>query len=168
MRPIQSVISVVAPACALALLGIVLGAGCEMPSPIDAEIGCAYSPQSSRLCPGYDAATPVVEAGKPPPLADGEMPEGGGATSGLGMACNTSADCASFGADYCLVSPNGGFSSFCTYTHCTVDVCGTEYGCCDCSASPIALVNTYPPGICVQPTTAAALPSYGCTCLSTG
>jgi hypothetical protein len=26
-------------------------------------------------------------------------------------------------------------------------------------------VNTFPPGICVLPTTAAALPSYGCTCL---
>jgi hypothetical protein len=173
MRRIHPVISAVAAACALCALG----AGCDMPTPRDAEIGCAYSAQSSRLCPGYDAAVPVSDSGKRSSLGDDEASEGaaseegggeGGVVSGLGAPCTSSADCASFGADYCLVSPTGGFASFCTYTHCTVTVCGESYGCCDCSASPISLVNTFPPGVCVLPMTAAALPSYGCTCISTG
>jgi hypothetical protein len=149
----------------------VLATGCELPTPTDAEIGCAYSAQSSPLCP-HEAGVPGADSGRPAAAdagaSDGQVAEGGGGVSGLGTSCTSSADCTAFGADYCLISPNGGFAAFCTYTQCTVAMCGTSYGCCDCSQSPISLVNTYPAGICVPPTLASALPSYGCTCLSTG
>ena len=165
MLRVRSLISAAAAAIAL----YVLSAGCTMPTPGNAEIGCAYDPQSSPLCPGYDAGLrAVVDSGPPVVAEDDGASEGGGGASGLGMACTSSADCASFGSDYCLIAPNGGFASFCTYTHCTVNICGTSYGCCDCSQSPIALVNTYPPAICVPPALSSVLPSYGCTCLSTG
>ncbi|MGO8995025.1 MAG: hypothetical protein ACLQVI_17050 [Polyangiaceae bacterium] len=170
MRPAHSVITAFVSACAVCILG----AGCTIPTPNNAEIGCTYNQQSSTACPGYDAAVPLVDSGPASDagMSDGAAPEGGGeaggAVSGLGTSCVSSADCASFEANYCLVSPNGGFPSFCTYTHCTVAICGASYGCCDCSASPLSEVNTYPPGVCVLPTTAAALPSYGCTCESTG
>jgi hypothetical protein len=148
--------------------------GCTIPGPNDAEIGCAYDRQSSPLCPGYeagrpsggDASGPQREAG--PDLADGSMPaEAGDAavSSGLGSPCTGPTDCAAFAADYCLVSPTGTFPSFCTYTHCTEAECGTDHVCCDCTMSPVSAVKTFPPGICVLPMTASALPSYGCTCM---
>jgi hypothetical protein len=179
MRHIKSVIT----GLVLASITGVLAGGCTMPAPNDAEIGCAYNGNSSHLCPNYDAGVaPVVEAGMAPPstdsgsaaASDGAMPEGGGGgaaeagpvSSGLGTSCATSASaCTGLPASYCLVSPTGGFSSFCTIAHCTEAECGSSYVCCDCSMSPISLVNTFPPGICVLPKTAAALPSYGCTCL---
>jgi hypothetical protein len=161
-----------AAACTLA----VVLAGCSIPGPNDAEIGCAYDPQSSPLCPGYDAGASSTDAASPasrsdagsadsaPPDASPDGAQGGGA-SGLGSACNAPTDCSGFEADYCLVSPTGGFPSFCTFTHCTESVCGSSYACCDCTASPIAQISAFPPGVCVLPMTAAALPSYGCTCM---
>jgi hypothetical protein len=158
-----------------ALCASLLAAGCGIPGPNDAEIGCAYDPQSSPLCVGYDAGSPATDASEARPGADARPsdaapPEGGGegeggAAAGIGASCSSSSDCASLAADYCLVSPTGTFPSFCTYTHCTEAQCGSGYACCDCTMSPISLVNTFPPGICVLPMTAAALPSYGCTCM---
>jgi hypothetical protein len=150
-----------------------LEAGCSIPGPNDAEIGCAYDPQSSPLCPGYEAGSPTTDASAIRSAGDAQSDaaaveagaEGEGGAAGLGTSCNGSSDCAGLTADYCLVSPTGTFPSFCTYTHCTEAECGSGYACCDCTMSPISLVNTFPPGICVLPMTAAALPSYGCTCL---
>jgi hypothetical protein len=159
---------------AIACTLVIAAAGCDIPGPNDAEIGCAYNPQSSPLCPGYEAGTPSTDAASMASRSDagagdGASPDASGAeeagTSGLGGACTASPDCAGFEADYCLISPTGGFPSFCTYTHCTESVCGSGYACCDCTASPITQVNTFPPGVCVLPMTAAALPSYGCTCM---
>ena len=151
-------------AIAIAIAGP-LGA-CAMPAPNDAEIGCAYDPQSSATCPGYEAgARPGAEASAP--AEAGEAGDGGttdGGASGLGQACTGQADCSGLTADYCLVSPNGGFKSFCTFTSCTAAACGTGYECCDCTKSSVSLVNMFPPGICVLPMTASALPAFGCTC----
>jgi hypothetical protein len=146
-----------------------------MPEPNDADIGCAYDHQSSPACPGYDAGAHVsAEASAPSHGAEGGeageggegggMGEGGGGASGLGQACTGQADCSGLSADYCLVSPNGGFKSFCTFRSCTAAVCGSAYKCCDCTKSSVSLVNMFPAGICVLPMTASALPAFGCTC----
>jgi hypothetical protein len=148
----------------VALAAVALVCACSMPAPNDAEIGCAYDPQSSPACAGYEAGAHLpVDASKSPEggVADGEADAG---ASGLGQACTGSADCAGVTADYCLVSPNGGFKSFCTITHCSATECGSGYTCCDCTKSSVSLVNTFPPGICVLPMTASALPALGCTC----
>jgi hypothetical protein len=148
------------------------GAGCSLPEPNDAEIGCAYDAQSSPQCPGYDAGVaPAPQDSGSNVAPDGATAGEGGASdagSGLGTSCTSTASCAGLAADYCLVSPSGTFPSFCTFTRCTAGACGSDYACCDCSASPVSLVNVFPPGICVLPMTAAALPSYGCTCLPQG
>ncbi len=147
-----------------ALAATTVVCACGMPAPNDAEIGCAYDPQSSPACVGYEAgshspadASKAQEGGE----ADGGAEAG---ASGLGQACTGPADCAGLTADYCLVSPNGGFKSFCTFTHCTASECGVGYTCCDCTKSSVSLVNAFPPGICVLPMTASALPAFGCTC----
>jgi hypothetical protein len=137
---------------------------CAMPEPSDAEIGCAYDAQSSATCPGYEAGGHTLAEPSAPADggAAGAMSDGG--ASGLGQVCMGQADCSNLSADYCLVSPNGGFKSFCTITHCSAAECGSGYTCCDCTKSSVSLVNTFPPGICVLPMTASALPALGCTC----
>jgi hypothetical protein len=150
--------------------------GCTMPSPNDAEIGCTFDAQSSPQCPGYDAGGAAAPAGSDAAdatdsaeaavMGDGESGAGeASVASGLGGSCASSTSCAGQPADYCLVSPTGSFPSFCTLTHCTAAECGSSYTCCDCTASALPQLTAFPPGICVLPMTAAALPSYGCTCL---
>jgi hypothetical protein len=166
MRRTHSVLSVFMAAICGAAFGV---GGCDMPAPNDAEIGCAYDARSSPSCPGVDAGSVSADASgdsnalEAAPVEEGSAGEGG--ASGLGNSCTGQADCAGLSTDYCLVSPTGAFSSFCTYTHCTEAACGTSYVCCDCTKSPVSLVNAFPAGICVLPVTAAALPSYGCTCM---
>lgn len=135
---------------------------CGMPTPNDAAIGCAYDPQSSPACVGYEAGAPSMTEGGPAEAGESGAESG---ASGLGEPCTTSTDCSGLAADYCLVSPNAGFESFCTFTHCTASECGSDHACCDCSKSSVSLVSAFPPGVCVLPMTAAALPALGCTCV---
>jgi hypothetical protein len=144
---------------------------CTMPVPNDAEIGCAYDPQSSPKCPGFDAGAHLSDASSPVEASSDAgssdaVAADGAVSSGLGNACSGPSDCAAQSASYCLVSPSGTFASFCTLTHCTTAACGASYVCCDCTMSPLSQVNTFPPGVCVLPMTAKALPAYGCTCAS--
>jgi hypothetical protein len=166
MRLAPSVIRrTVSAVCAAA--AIAAACACSMPMPSDAEIGCAFDAQSSPACVGYDAgahtSTDASPSAAPSDGGDAGKTAGDGGT-GLGESCTGPADCSGLTADYCLVSPNGGFKSFCTLTHCTATECGANYKCCDCTKSSVSLVNGFPPGICVLPMTAMALPAFGCTC----
>jgi hypothetical protein len=169
MRCTHSVLCVSMAAVCGAAFGI---GGCTMPVPNDAEIGCAYDAQSSPSCPRPNGGSvPRDASGQSDALEAASVEEGSageGGASGLGTSCVGQADCASLPANYCLISPTGSFPSFCTYQHCTAAACGRSYVCCDCTMSPVSLVSAFPPGICVLPMTAAALPSYGCTCMPQG
>jgi hypothetical protein len=146
---------------AISLLGVVVG--CSFPRPDDAQIGCTYDAQSSSVCPGYVMPPKkVMEAG----VAAEASVDAADAATGLGDACVGPNDCAPFLADYCLMSPAGSFPSFCTITGCTPMACGNRFVCCDCKASFVSQLQAFPANVCVTPTIAAALPDFGCTCLS--
>ncbi len=70
--------------------------------------------------------------------ADGGSGDGGDEKeSGLGEACEESADCEDYVADYCAVNPISG-TGYCTTKDCPANGdCESGYVCCDCAGSAV-------------------------------
>ncbi len=77
---------------------------------------------------------------------------------GIGELCWSDADCATFIASYCQLSPfNPDDPGFCTIKDCLAGQCPTGYLCCDCSSLGSQVT-------CLTEESAESAEQYGCTC----